>query len=96
MSSKPSEWIATGPGWGSFAWSPDAPRLDGDEALVEEVRAYMATHDYVAVTPTGPFVRCDEGDPVAVLAVLREVAPGPVWVSSSAPSVPTVPDGAVA
>jgi len=93
-------WRADGEGW-ELLWSPDEPHLSGTEKVLTSVRKWLAEEHWrgsVAVTPTGPFVPADVGEPLAVLSalfVLRWRGLGDFRLTGDAPRVPPVPPGAV-
>jgi hypothetical protein len=75
-------------------WSPEPPHVDGDDTLAPAVLARLKGEGSIALTPTGPVVDLDPADPLAVLAVLRELDPK-VRTSRASPRAGSIPSGAV-
>jgi hypothetical protein len=75
-------------------WSEDPPYVDGDDTLAPVVLARLKGEGSIALTPVGPVVDLDPADPLAVLAVLREIDPK-LLLSPDAPKAATIPPGAV-
>lgn len=92
MSSKP--WLALMSDGRIVRWSDDPPYVDGDDLLTDEVLGRMEGDGMVGLTPNGPFVPIDAADPLAVLAVLREIDPK-VRVGRDAPTTDTLPEDAI-
>lgn len=90
-----SDFRAIGPRW-FLAWSPTHPYLEGSDDVIAAVEARLAEDPFIPVTPTGPSVPADVSDPLAVLAALALVAPTAFTTHGSPPTIPEVPDGAIA
>jgi hypothetical protein len=75
-------------------WSEDPPYVDGDDMLAPVILERLKGEGSIALTPVGPVVDLDPADPLAVMAVLREIDPK-VMLSPAAPKAAPVPPGAV-
>lgn len=89
-----SDWQALGRGW-AIAWSPTPPHLSGAPEVVGMLEQQL-DGSALLVTPTGPAIVADAGDPLAVLAVLAQLMPGRYDVTGDPPTIPETPAGAVA
>lgn len=92
MSYKP--WLAMLSDGRLIRWSDKPPHVDGHDALTDEVLLRLKGAGQIALTPVGPAVDLDPTDPLAVLAVLREIDPK-LRVSREGPTTDTLPEGAV-
>lgn len=89
-------WTATGVDW-TISWSPEAPHLEGTDAVVEAIEAALESHIGPIVLPTWTEVPAQVSDPRAVLAVLaRAAGSDPLHLSERAPAAPGIPGGAIA
>jgi hypothetical protein len=98
MSRMSGDWSAHGDSW-TLLWRNAAPHLSGTDTVRRSVIRWLGESDgVVAVTPTGPFVRADVGEPLAVLSalfVLRWRGLGDFTFSGDPPEIPALPPGAV-
>jgi hypothetical protein len=80
---------------GSLEWFERAPHLVGTPDLVARVEAVLASSHSIMLTPTGPSVRAVESNAEGVFAALLSLGIQ-FYFSGDVPSVPAVPDDAVA
>lgn len=73
-------------GWADGQWS-------GDRLAVAAAQAACWARVEVPVTPHGPLVTADAGDPVAALAVIRSVLGGNLEYTGTLPHLPAPPPG---
>ncbi len=80
---------------GSLEWFERAPHLVGTTDLVARVEDALAHSHWLMLTPTGPSVRAVESNAEGVFAALLSLGVR-FEFSGDVPSVPGVPDDAVA
>lgn len=87
-------WAAYGADW-DFEWTPKGPHLRGTPSIVFAIQAWISAHrsDSIAVTPTGPYLAADPGDPLVVLLALQAVGE-PLYIWGDVPGPPSLPPGA--
>lgn len=87
-----SSFHAAGGAWWVH-WTPEV--LSGTDEVVEAIEHALDGDDLVPYSPTGPFVDPVLDDPLAVLGVLRRVAPGPYTLIHEGIEIPELPEGAL-
>jgi hypothetical protein len=71
-------------------------RLSGSPEALQLIDDYVAEHETVGVTPTGPFIRSDKHHELSAFVMVGKVVRQIDWTGETpVPPVPVLPDGAI-
>ncbi len=88
-------WTASGSDW-EIEWTRYEPHLRGTPEIVIEVQRYVFASEELAVTPTGPWIKADLSDPMAVVVAISSLYSDVAFVNAPNPVtlwIDDVPEG---